>query len=159
MSVDCVCLLLLFVFVFLLIFLFVFFLMIRRPPRSTRTDTLFPYTTLFRSKKQGAVCLGRRVEDFLEVLAEPHVEHLVGLVEHRDAQAFEVERAAFEMVAQPPRRAADDMYALVQRAALAARVHAADAGRDARAGPGIEPAEVAADLERPFARRDRKGGV
>src|SRR3546814_16418512 len=26
-----------------------FFLMIRRPPRSTRTDTLFPYTTLFRS--------------------------------------------------------------------------------------------------------------
>src|SRR3546814_9198517 len=29
--------------------LFFFFLMIRRPPRSTRTDTLFPYTTLFRS--------------------------------------------------------------------------------------------------------------
>src|SRR3546814_15648250 len=29
--------------------LHVFFLMIRRPPRSTRTDTLFPYTTLFRS--------------------------------------------------------------------------------------------------------------
>src|SRR3546814_3982758 len=33
-------------FAFLLVF---FFLMIRRPPRSTRTDTLFPYTTLFRS--------------------------------------------------------------------------------------------------------------
>src|SRR3546814_15277478 len=30
---------------------FIFCLMIRRPPRSTRTDTLFPYTTLFRSKK------------------------------------------------------------------------------------------------------------
>src|SRR3546814_12646627 len=30
---------------------FVFFLMIRRPPRSTRTDTLFPYTTLFRSRR------------------------------------------------------------------------------------------------------------
>src|SRR3546814_1016026 len=29
--------------------IFFFFLMIRRPPRSTRTDTLFPYTTLFRS--------------------------------------------------------------------------------------------------------------
>src|SRR3546814_16715645 len=28
---------------------FVFFFMIRLPPRSTRTDTLFPYTTLFRS--------------------------------------------------------------------------------------------------------------
>src|SRR3546814_12951006 len=33
---------------FYLVFI-VFFLMIRRPPRSTRTDTLFPYTTLFRS--------------------------------------------------------------------------------------------------------------
>src|SRR3546814_12364163 len=36
------------VFYFLLFVCF-FFLMIRRPPRSTRTDTLFPYTTLFRS--------------------------------------------------------------------------------------------------------------
>src|SRR3546814_6848886 len=32
-----------------MLFLVFFFLMIRRPPRSTRTDTLFPYTTLFRS--------------------------------------------------------------------------------------------------------------
>src|SRR3546814_9470618 len=32
-----------------------FFLMIRRPPRSTRTDTLFPYTTLFRSLRQSAI--------------------------------------------------------------------------------------------------------
>src|SRR3546814_5557107 len=31
--------------------MFFFFLMIRRPPRSTRTDTLFPYTTLFRSQR------------------------------------------------------------------------------------------------------------
>src|SRR3546814_2252454 len=31
---------------------FFFFLMIRRPPRSTRTDTLFPDTTLFRSQQQ-----------------------------------------------------------------------------------------------------------
>src|SRR3546814_16657137 len=37
---------------------FFFFLMIRRPPRSTRTDTLFPYTTLFRStaRKPGCPC-------------------------------------------------------------------------------------------------------
>src|SRR3546814_19206266 len=38
----------------LLYFIFLFFLMIRRPPRSTRTDTLFPYTTLFRSVDKGA---------------------------------------------------------------------------------------------------------
>src|SRR3546814_15123448 len=33
-----------------MLFMFFLFLMIRRPPRSTRTDTLVPYTTLFRSK-------------------------------------------------------------------------------------------------------------
>src|SRR3546814_20106699 len=32
--------------------------MIRRPPRSTRTDTLFPYTTLFRSTTNGCGCQG-----------------------------------------------------------------------------------------------------
>src|SRR3546814_16008819 len=36
-----------------------FFVMIRRPPRSTRTDTLFPYTTLFRST-HGSTALQRR---------------------------------------------------------------------------------------------------
>src|SRR3546814_11069236 len=54
----------------------VFFLMIRRPPRSTRTDTLFPYTTLFRSAiltslapKERAAILGSDAElaDDLEV--------------------------------------------------------------------------------------------
>src|SRR3546814_13561481 len=38
--------------------IFVFFLMIRRPPRSTRTDTLFPYTTLFRAVISRAVRTG-----------------------------------------------------------------------------------------------------
>src|SRR3546814_8286577 len=35
---------------------FFFVLMIRRPPRSTRTDTLFPYTTLFRSTRRSPDC-------------------------------------------------------------------------------------------------------
>src|SRR3546814_18430545 len=35
--------------------------MIRRPPRSTRTDTLFPYTTLFRSKRLADLADHRRV--------------------------------------------------------------------------------------------------
>src|SRR3546814_15415487 len=39
-------------------FVMIFFLMIRRPPRSTRTDTLFPYTTLFRSSPVGASAAG-----------------------------------------------------------------------------------------------------
>src|SRR3546814_13997706 len=44
--------------------------MIRRPPRSTRTDTLFPYTTLFRSEQQRALVLAAETltEDALAVL-------------------------------------------------------------------------------------------
>src|SRR3546814_20671607 len=41
--------------------LFFFFLMSRRPPRSTRTDTLFPYTTLFRSSRGVANLLDRPI--------------------------------------------------------------------------------------------------
>src|SRR3546814_2972018 len=43
-----------------------FFLMIRRPPRSTRTDTLFPYTTLFRSRSHRLWAVeGQPVVDFV----------------------------------------------------------------------------------------------
>src|SRR3546814_1289920 len=48
-----------FITFFLLCFLF-FFLMIRRPPRSIRTDTLFPYTTLFRSAADPGPVLAAR---------------------------------------------------------------------------------------------------
>src|SRR3546814_5344751 len=41
--------------------------MIRRPPRSTRTDTLFPYTTLFRSRHQ----LQRRPRRFAVMTSKP----------------------------------------------------------------------------------------
>src|SRR3546814_4815991 len=46
--------------------------MIRRPPRSTRTDTLFPYTTLFRSL---AVGITREADPFIS-----QVEDVLGLV-------------------------------------------------------------------------------
>src|SRR3546814_8695631 len=46
------------------IFIF-FFLMIRRPPRSTRTDTLFPYTTLFRSTVRALKMHGGVAKDAL----------------------------------------------------------------------------------------------
>src|SRR3546814_2574347 len=54
--------------------------MIRRPPRSTRTGTLFPYTTLFRSD-QGALEFGERTHDR---------EHQVGHrgILAREGQAF-----------------------------------------------------------------------
>src|SRR3546814_8782324 len=42
--------------------------MIRRPPRSTRTDTLFPYTTLFRSTRGAAVATRTPAADFRQRL-------------------------------------------------------------------------------------------
>src|SRR3546814_16672 len=44
--------------------------MIRRPPRSTRTDTLFPYTTLFRSTEIYIGCLGNAGSGPLSDLSE-----------------------------------------------------------------------------------------
>src|SRR3546814_1863994 len=67
--------------------------MIRRPPRSTRTDTLFPYTTLFRSDAHGddcifdaaALALDQRVAD---AACARHAER----VADRDRAAVDVER-------------------------------------------------------------------
>src|SRR3546814_4136951 len=52
--------------------------MIRRPPRSTRTDTLFPYTTLFRSQIGflGCSVVGERPE--VDAIAARYVALLVG---------------------------------------------------------------------------------
>src|SRR3546814_5509055 len=62
-----------------------FFLMIRRPPRSTRTDTLFPYTTLFRSPEgtggvkedryEALLSFGRKLTDKLSFQLVAGAEH------------------------------------------------------------------------------------
>src|SRR3546814_15114172 len=54
--------------------LLVVFLMIRRPPRSTRTDTLFPYTTLFRSLGVQAIARGRVARTAIAVLRQVEAE-------------------------------------------------------------------------------------
>src|SRR5213595_4227800 len=67
-----------------MILFFFFFLMIRRPPRSTQLRTLFPYTTLFRSRaparvfRRGRVCSrargrARRSEEHTSELQSPSV--------------------------------------------------------------------------------------
>src|SRR3546814_2108376 len=65
-----------------------FFLMIRRPPRSTRTDTLFPYTTLFRSTGLESHCEVLRrasrqtctVESAIQTRSEEHTSELQSLM-------------------------------------------------------------------------------
>src|SRR3546814_10024695 len=55
--------------------------MIRRPPRSTRTDTLFPYTTLFRSAEREAPENKLLVlDDVLGSVDEPHVDRIIEMI-------------------------------------------------------------------------------
>src|SRR3546814_11293941 len=61
----------------------VFFLMIRRPPRSTRTDTLFPYTTLFRSHDSR----DRRDPDAFRLCAPARTQPRAGTSAQRPDQA------------------------------------------------------------------------
>src|SRR3546814_14090957 len=70
-----------------------FFLMIRRPPRSTRTDTLFPYTTLFRSRRNAA-CARRAGFKDRRMNAERSGSGAVQWLASRDA----AERAFAELV-------------------------------------------------------------
>src|SRR3546814_7244392 len=66
-----------------------FFLMIRRPPRSTRTDTLFPYTTLFRSELNGEdgfphseICGSKVAHTSPQLIAACHVLHRLCMPRH-----------------------------------------------------------------------------
>src|SRR3546814_9368140 len=58
-----------------------FFLRIRRPPRVTRTDTLFPYTTLFRSFRGPRGVGGRGLPADCAEPSEVELEHSVGGIE------------------------------------------------------------------------------
>src|SRR3546814_9244137 len=87
--------------------------MIRRPPRSTRTDTLFPYTTLFRSRRAETFAVEgtqRRRLPELDVAGGPVVEQaeagdaLLGFTNrHRLAQGIRPshEHAEFKLEIQP----------------------------------------------------------
>src|SRR3546814_9934833 len=73
--------------------------MIRRPPRSTRTDTLFPYTTLFRSVDQrgtGGVEGAALAERGAGAVAVPAVDYLlnIGLVARGKAEAGGIDQVA-----------------------------------------------------------------
>src|SRR3546814_14971668 len=72
---------------------FVFFLMIRRPPRSTRTDTLFPYTTLFRSTGEDLAELHLHGGRAVVAAVETALAAMPGL---RAAVAGEFTRRAFD---------------------------------------------------------------
>src|SRR3546814_15096249 len=79
------------------LFIYFFFLMIRRPPRSTRTDPLFPYPTLFRSVAR-IVVLPRAVEEDDDVGPGEAADarHLAGAP--RPAEKLDVRHEAEDVV-------------------------------------------------------------
>src|SRR3546814_12957318 len=84
--------------------------MIRRPPRSTRTDTLCPYTTLFRSEPASVQLHHagrlRRAAEIDQLLAAQHQAADVAVVAAR--RVLEAEAA---LESQPPIRAAVQAHA------------------------------------------------
>src|SRR3546814_14721910 len=71
----------------------VFFLMIRRPPRSTRTDTLFPYTTLFRSFPN--LTIERNIAFGLENSGRPRAEVTRRVAELLDLVGLDDQRGKY----------------------------------------------------------------
>src|SRR3546814_4392592 len=100
---------------FSLLFICFFFLMIRRPPRSTRTDTLFPYTTLFRSF--------RRVHDLELRVVEPghrEFDRRAGRrLQHRRDRAVARDMGGIDHVEAPEPRPLHRNRMIVARAELA----------------------------------------
>src|SRR3546814_12957907 len=95
--------------------------MISRPPRSTRNDTLFPYTTLFRSRVRGVAA--RRIEGFGAVGLERRCEDRLDAQRHRER-----ERAAGQTFGET-----DDIGNDAGLVAGEARAGAAPAGQIGRA--------------------------
>src|SRR3546814_514355 len=90
-----------------MIFQVLFFLKIRRPPRSTRTDTLFPYTTLFRSGVK-AMAKGKfeRTKPHVNVGTIGHVDHgkttLTAALTKIGAERFGGEFKAYDQIDMAP---------------------------------------------------------
>jgi hypothetical protein len=108
-------------------------------------------------KQQRAAGRGGGGQQLVEFVAEPQVEHLVGLVQHHHAQRRQIQPQPRQVVAQPPRRADDDVAAGGEGPRLHPAIHAADARDDARAGVLIQPRQFAMHLHGQFAgRRDHQ---
>src|SRR3546814_7328334 len=78
--------------------------MIRRPPRSTRTDTLFPYTTLFRSWPEGGIVQLAPADPGNPFLTEPGRNSSLYVITRDPLAVWERCQAAGVEVIRPPER-------------------------------------------------------
>src|SRR3546814_3131322 len=91
--------------------------MIRRPPRSTRTDTLFPYTTLFRSETDSAGALIDSAADLRDVARAVAASISPNLFIEKVKLLVAKPAAASEVIV------GDDLAALIDRAATDPQLH------------------------------------
>ena len=113
-----------------------------------------------RGEEQGLTVLRDLPKDQFDVVAEAHVEHLVGFVQHNDFDVVEPERAALEVVHDASRRADDDVDAGLECAELAFDRLAAVDRQDRDAGEvGKEVGELLGDLDGEFAGRAEHDGL
>src|SRR3546814_3833671 len=104
--------------------------MIRRPPRSTRTDTLFPYTTLFRSHKEAAARLldcslhatcsavtasirGKEIEYCLAMPGSHWVMNSLAVLAAVSAAGADVVRAAAQLASLKPLKGRGERHEIV----------------------------------------------
>src|SRR3546814_16518364 len=107
--------------------------MIRRPPRSTRTDTLFPYTTLFRSLRD-------QIVDDCAAIAVPIDAHAIRIDEATPDEILDATHHVIDHDIPPARALAGSAVALVARPGWSDMRRARPVRLDhqqAPAGPGL----------------------
>src|SRR3546814_16774028 len=117
--------------------------MIRRPPRSTRTDTLFPYTTLFRSLRQmgkelaASFAQGMRADDKLYVCDPVYFGGTVDRSIGREALVAAIDAGGANAVHMTPR--ANCGADMLEPAQNGARIMTLGAGEATPHEFGLEP--------------------
>ena len=114
-----------------------------------------------RRGEQGDLTLaGRGGQDLVDVLGEAHAQHLVGLVEHEEADLVHLQRAALEVVEHAAGGADDDLRAAGQRALLRQERRAAVDREHVQAGQvRRERLDRVGDLHRELAGRGQDDGL
>src|SRR5512146_446910 len=108
-----------------------------------------------RREERRLALLRQRVEDRLQILGKSHVEHLIGLVEHDEANLRELERPSPNVIERAPGSRDDDVHATLQRTELLLNrlptVHRDDARAERRMAILVHRF---GDLHRQLARRN-----
>src|SRR3546814_11615332 len=121
-----------------------FFLMLRRPPRSTLTDTLFPYTTLFRAGFRGLLIDQRRPDTpqqpgkpVATLLQPPHPIAERDEIEDADDRKLDPHRAKqHQQRGQTDRSVEDELARARQPAPIVAEKIGRESGRE-RVGTNV----------------------